>query len=53
VVFGYARRGINPTIFAAATLLMVAVTTAAVAYSVWVARRARQRAAETQRALQA
>jgi putrescine transport system permease protein len=53
VVFGYARRGINPTIFAAATLLMLAVTTAAVAYSVWVARRARQRAAETQRALQA
>jgi putrescine transport system permease protein len=52
VVFGYARRGINPTIFAAATLLMLAVTTAAVAYSVWVARRARQRAAETQRALQ-
>jgi putrescine transport system permease protein len=53
VVFGYARRGINPTIFAAATLLMLAVTTAAVAYSVWVAGRARQRAAETQRALQA
>jgi putrescine transport system permease protein len=53
VVFGYARRGINPTIFAAATLLMLAVTTAAVAYSVWVARRAHQRAAETQRALQA
>jgi len=51
VVFGYARRGINPTVFAAATLLMLAVTTAAVAYSVWVLRRSRQRADEAKRAL--
>jgi len=51
VVFGYARRGINPTVFAAATLLMLAVTTAAVAYSVWVLRRSRQRAGEAKRAL--
>jgi putrescine transport system permease protein len=51
VVFGYARRGINPTVFAAATLLMLVVTTAAVAYSVWVLRRSRQRADEAKRAL--
>lgn len=51
VVFGYARRGINPTVFAAATLLMLIVTTAAVAYSVWVWRRSRRRADEAKRAL--
>ena len=26
MIFGYARRGINPTIYAAATLLIVSVT---------------------------
>ena len=43
VIFGYARRGINPTIYAAATLLIVAVTVTVVAYSVWVARQTRRR----------
>jgi putrescine transport system permease protein len=43
VIFGYARRGINPTIYAAATLLIGAVTVAIVAYSLWVARQTRQR----------
>ena len=46
VIFGYARRGINPTIYAAATLLIVAVTVAIVAYSVWVARQTRRRERE-------
>ena len=46
VIFGYARRGINPTIYAAATLLIVTVTLAVVAYSLWVARQTHQRARE-------
>jgi putrescine transport system permease protein len=46
VIFGYARRGINPTIYAAATLLIFTVTVVIVAYSVWVARRTRQRERE-------
>lgn len=46
VIFGYARRGINPTIYAAATLLIAAVTLAVVAYSLWVARQTRRRANE-------
>jgi putrescine transport system permease protein len=43
VIFGYARRGINPTIYAAATLLIVTVTVVIVTYSVWVARQTRKR----------
>jgi len=43
VIFGYARRGINPTIYAAATLLIVSVTLVVVGYSVWVARQTRRR----------
>ena len=46
VIFGYARRGINPTIYAAATLLIAAVTIVIVSYSVWVARQTRQRERE-------
>ncbi len=46
VIFGYARRGINPTIYAAATLLIVAVTVVIVGYSVWVARQTRRRERE-------
>ena len=46
VIFGYARRGINPTIYAAATLLIVVVTVAIVTYSVWVARQTRRRERE-------
>jgi len=44
VIFGYARRGINPTIYAAASLLIATVSLGVVAYSVWVARDARKRA---------
>jgi putrescine transport system permease protein len=43
VIFGYARRGINPTIYAAATLLIVTVTTVIVGYSIWVARQTHKR----------
>ena len=43
VIFGYARRGINPTIYAAATLLIVLVTLVVLSYSVWVARQMRRR----------
>ena len=46
VIFGYARRGINPTIYAAATLLITTVTVAIVGYSVWTARQTRQRERE-------
>jgi putrescine transport system permease protein len=46
VIFGYARRGINPTIYAAATLLIVTVTIVVVGYSVWVARSTRRRERE-------
>ncbi len=46
VIFGYARRGINPTIYAAATLLIATVTLVIVGYSVWVARKTRQRQRE-------
>ncbi len=43
VIFGYARRGINPTIYAAASLLIVTATVAVVCYSIWVARQSRRR----------
>ena len=46
VIFGYARRGINPTIYAAATLLIVTVTIVIVSYAVWVARATRKRERE-------
>ena len=46
VIFGYARRGINPTIYAAATLLIVSVTLVVVGYSIWVARQTRRRERE-------
>jgi len=46
VIFGYARRGINPTIYAAATLLIASVTVVVIAYSVWVARQTRKRERE-------
>lgn len=46
VIYGYARRGINPTIYAAATLLIVTVTIIVVSYAVWVARSTRKRERE-------
>jgi putrescine transport system permease protein len=53
VIFGYARRGINPTIYAAATLLIATVTVAVIAYSVWVARQTRRREREVAQAARA
>lgn len=53
VIFGYARRGINPTVYAAATLLIVTVTVVIVVYSVWVARQTRRREREVAAALRA
>ncbi len=44
VIFSYARRGVNPSIYAAATLLMVVVSLAVVFYGVYTARQARQSA---------
>lgn len=46
VIFGYARRGINPTIYAAATLLIFTVTVIVVSYALWVAHSARKHARE-------
>jgi putrescine transport system permease protein len=46
VIFGYARRGINPTIYAAATILIVTVSVVVVGYAVWVARATRRRERE-------
>lgn len=46
VIFSYARRGINPTIYAAATLLITSVSIVIISYSVWVARQTRRRAKE-------
>ncbi len=42
VIFSYARRGVNPSIYAAATLLMVFVTIAVVAYTIYSARQQRK-----------
>jgi putrescine transport system permease protein len=53
VIFGYARRGINPTIYAAATLLIVTVTLVIVGYAVWVARQTRRREREIAAAMRA
>lgn len=53
VIFGYARRGINPTIYAAATLLIVTVSVVIVGYSVWVARQTRKHEREVASALRA
>lgn len=46
VIFGYARRGINPSIYAAATLLITTVTLVIVTYSVWVARQTKRKERE-------
>lgn len=53
VIFGYARRGINPTIYAAATLLITTVTVVIVGYSIWVARQTRKREREMAAAMRA
>jgi putrescine transport system permease protein len=42
VIFSYARRGVNPSIYAAATLLMLVVSLAVVLYGIHTARQMRQ-----------
>ena len=44
VIFSYARRGVNPSIYAAATLLMAVVSLAVVLYGVHTARKMRREA---------
>jgi putrescine transport system permease protein len=44
VIFSYARRGVNPSIYAAATLLMAVVSLAVVFYGVYTARKMRREA---------
>ncbi|NBS76205.1 MAG: ABC transporter permease subunit [Betaproteobacteria bacterium] len=44
VIFSYARRGVNPSIYAAATLLMAVVSLAVVFYGVHTARKMRREA---------
>ena len=46
VIFGYARRGVNPTIYAAATLLITTVTIVIVSYSIYIARSTKKRQRE-------
>ena len=41
VIFSYARRGVNPSIYAAATLLIATITLAIIAYSLWTGRQRR------------
>jgi putrescine transport system permease protein len=42
VIFGYARRGVNPSIYAAATLLIAVVSLGILAYSVAMLRHRRR-----------
>lgn len=42
VIFNYARRGVNPSIYAAASLLMLVVTLAVAIYGIHVARQSRK-----------
>jgi putrescine transport system permease protein len=42
VIFSYARRGVNPSIYAAATLLMAVVTLAVVIYTIYLSRQQRK-----------
>ena len=51
VIFSYARRGVNLSIYAAATLLIAAVSLGIVAYSLFMAGRQRRRERETNAAI--
>ena len=50
VIFGYARRGVNPAIYAAATILILTVSTGIVAYSISTMRRQARREREAKAA---
>lgn len=47
VIFSYARRGINPTIFAAAAILITTVSAVVLAYSAWVLRQSLRKTARS------
>lgn len=53
VIFSYARRGVNPSIYAAATLLIGVVSLGIVSYSVYMVRRQRRLDHEVSAVLQA
>jgi putrescine transport system permease protein len=53
VIFGYARRGVNPSIYAAATLLIAVVSVGIITYSVIMAKQQRQRLREINAAVRA
>ena len=53
VIFSYARRGVNPSIYAAATLLIAVLSLGIIAYSVFMLRRQRRIASEISAAYRA
>ena len=53
VIFGYARRGVNPSIYAAATILILTVSAGIIAYSLVTMRTQRRRERDAQAAVQA
>jgi len=53
VIFGYARRGVNPSIYAAATLLILTVSTGIIAYSITTIRTQARRERESRAAVRA
>jgi len=53
VIFGYARRGVNPSIYAAATLLILTVSTGIIAYSITTMRTQARREREIRAAVRA
>lgn len=53
VIFGYARRGVNPSIYAAATLLILTVSTGIIAYSIMTVRTQAKREREMRAAVRA
>lgn len=51
VIFGYARRGVNPSIYAAAAILILTVSTGIIAYSLYTIRSQAQREREIKAAM--
>ncbi len=43
VIFSYARRGVNPSIYAAATILIAVVSLGIITYSIWLMRQQKRR----------
>ena len=53
VIFGYARRGVNPSIYAAATILILTVSVGIIAYSITTIRAQARRERDAQAAVRA